>query len=118
MSSSLSSENINSIPGPSVLMRCEQQTTYKFYESKFHNLIKHVEHIASYEATMQPFSERMRMINFDIFLQINEREKTELTVDEKMAETAEAENFDLSRIKPDDLHKLKRYYELFQTLND
>ena len=118
MSLSPINENNDSMPGPSPLQRCEQQTTYKFYESKFHNLIKHVEHIASYAEDVKPWLNQMKLINFDIFLQINEQEKTELTVDEKMAETAKAENFNLDCIKPEDLHKLKRYYELFQSMND
>ena len=99
------------------MKQCVKQRTYKFYESSFHNLIKHVEHIASYSEDVMPWLDSLRLINFDIFLQINDKEKTELSTDEKMEQTAKAENFDLNSIKPEDLHKLKRYYELFQTMN-
>jgi hypothetical protein len=101
----------------STLKCCERLTTYRWYESKFNNLKKHIEHIAGYASEVKPWLVSLQMINFDIFIQLNERERADgLTADEKITQTAEEQGFNLDCIHADDLHKLKRYYELFQKM--
>jgi len=101
----------------STLQCCGQLTTYRWYESKFNNLIKHIEHIAGYASEVKPWLVSLQMINFDIFIQLNEIERADgLTADEKMEKTADEQGFNLECIHAGDLDKLKRYYDLFQKM--
>jgi hypothetical protein len=117
MATSSSVHEIDLTGEQSTLQCCERLTAYRFFESKFHNLVKHVEYIAGYASEVKPWLVSLQMINFDMFIQLNESEKADgLTADEKMEKTADELGFDLECIHADDLHKLKRYYDLFQKM--
>ena len=104
----------------SVLKSANSQTAYNFYSSKYDNLIVHFESILAGLKDPSPgltnWLSKMRVLSFDMFCQILEHQGTDYTADDIINEFAKDEGFSLDIIQPDDLTKIKRYIELFQTM--
>lgn len=120
MSSSHNNENTKSIKKESQLQQCSSQKAYEFYSSKYDNLLDFLDSILDGMENPEPglhsWLSKMKSLNFDLFLSILEKQLADNDVDQIIENFAREEGFSLDNIKGEDLHKIKRYITLFQSM--
>ncbi len=68
------------------------------------------------ETGLHSWLAKLKSLNFSLFMSILETQLAENVVDEVIQNFAEEEGFSLDSIKGEDLHKIKRYITLFQSM--
>jgi hypothetical protein len=120
MSSSLNNVKTESIKKESVLQSASSQKAFEFYSSKYDNLLEFLDSILDGMENPEPglhsWLSKMKSLNFDLFLSILEKQLADNDVDQIIENFAREEGFSLDNIKGEDLHKIKRYITLFQSM--
>lgn len=117
--------NESTTTSPDPLMTCEE-----FYSEKYNNFIKHIHRITTYYEDIEPWYNSLSKLNLMMFISLVKTEfnvpvifhnandlksRDEATLD-VLISFAEANGFDIMKIRPEDKHKLHRYAILFTTM--
>lgn len=120
MSSSHSNESTELTRKESVLQSVSSQKAYEFYESKYNNMLEFLDSILDNmenpDEGLYSWLAKLKSINFSLFISILEKKLANNSVNEVIQNFADEEGFNLDNIKGEDLHKIKRYITLFQSM--